>query len=226
MERIYPDELYHYGIKGMKWGVRRYQNEDGTRTALGKMRERKGNGTRKEPTPEQKAKRKKFARGAAIAGGVAAGFLARAARAEKRGDPERPLDPRKWSQEEKDYWFKKELTKKGNEKPSRAEKFGKKADSILRKTGNITGTFERKQQAKMNAEERAKYRKEASRMTDDDLRKRINRMNLEKQYVDLSSYKEPSARWSAQEKMNLGVEALETLAEVGTLAFMIYKARH
>ena len=34
------DENYlaHYGIKGMKWGVRRYQNKDGTLTAKGKKR--------------------------------------------------------------------------------------------------------------------------------------------------------------------------------------------
>lgn len=32
------EELYHYGIKGQKWGVRRYQYEDGTRTPAGKKR--------------------------------------------------------------------------------------------------------------------------------------------------------------------------------------------
>lgn len=30
--------LQHWGIKGMKWGVRRYQNKDGTLTAAGKRR--------------------------------------------------------------------------------------------------------------------------------------------------------------------------------------------
>lgn len=32
------DELYHHGIKGMRWGVRRFQNEDGTLTAQGRQR--------------------------------------------------------------------------------------------------------------------------------------------------------------------------------------------
>lgn len=34
----YSDELCHYGVKGMKWGVRRYQNTNGSLTNQGKKR--------------------------------------------------------------------------------------------------------------------------------------------------------------------------------------------
>ena len=32
------NELTHWGIRGMRWGVRRYQNKDGSLTAAGKNR--------------------------------------------------------------------------------------------------------------------------------------------------------------------------------------------
>ena len=44
MENIYyldqNNVIQHFGVKSMKWGVRRYQNEDGSLTNLGKSRQK------------------------------------------------------------------------------------------------------------------------------------------------------------------------------------------
>lgn len=42
MHLQYETELYHHGIRGQKWGVRRYQNADGSYTAAGRKRYAKG----------------------------------------------------------------------------------------------------------------------------------------------------------------------------------------
>ena len=38
IDREDDSDISHFGVKGMKWGVRRYENADGTLTALGKKR--------------------------------------------------------------------------------------------------------------------------------------------------------------------------------------------
>lgn len=53
------EQLYHHGIPGQKWGIRRYQNEDGTRTRLGKKRERQIDPKDENVTKSQGSKKSK-----------------------------------------------------------------------------------------------------------------------------------------------------------------------
>lgn len=54
----YNENLYlaHHGIKGQKWGIRRWQNEDGTYTEAGKQKYFNSNGTLNEKGKKFEAK--------------------------------------------------------------------------------------------------------------------------------------------------------------------------
>lgn len=61
------NELYHHGILGQKWGVRRFQNKDGSLTEAGKKRQQYGNG------PDRQARAKTSAVVGAITGTITGG---------------------------------------------------------------------------------------------------------------------------------------------------------
>lgn len=65
--------LEHHGILGMKWGRRRYQNEDGTLTAAGRARYGVGDPRMKrgQSARARNARRVKITKGLMVAGGAA-----------------------------------------------------------------------------------------------------------------------------------------------------------
>lgn len=75
--------LAHHGIKGQKWGIRRFQNRDGTWTSAGK--ERYGDDTL-DRSKTQKSTKKKVATGVAVGAAAVAGVVLTAYLVKKMGN--------------------------------------------------------------------------------------------------------------------------------------------
>ena len=168
------NELRHYGIKGMKWGVRRFQNEDGSYTAAGKRR----------------AKQQK---------------------AESMSDEELAARVKRLNME-KTY---KKLSKESEPK-STLEKSKDVVDSASSLANRL------KEADRKAASSKPKPRMDLSNMSDKEMRDRINRELLERQYNDL--FAQPDSVSKGRQYVFQIIDSVGTGLAIGGSALSIARA--
>ncbi len=138
---VYNNAIYHSGIKGMRWGVRRYQNTDGSLTPAGRKRYGSADGAE---TISNKLFDKTI----------------------KRGKDKEPLSP---------------------------------AEKIASDTSNALNNLSQAHQTILDSKNKRNVGKGIDSLSNKELQELITRMNLEKQYKNLSSerIKEGSDRVSS-----------------------------
>ena len=157
--------LIHYGVKGQKWGVRRYQNEDGTLTEEGKKRY--------GVSSEEKISKENIAN-------------------------------------DKDYKNSVEMLKQG-----------KNITSDL----SVIARDPKKGSKRFNPKEtKFEIPDSYSKLSDDELRKVVNRMQLERQYGDLSG--DTKYYLTGREKTREYLQTIGAVLGIGVSALTIYKLIH
>ena len=205
---ISDDELYHYGIKGQKWGVRRYQNKDGSLTPAGKKRRSNFDEVRNMSTDELRQKVRRLnneqryidlTKSSSSSISKTADGIERASRI--GGDANKIY--KSMNGENNPY---SKVANQGIDAMSRTARLTKKIDSNVRSKNDT-----------------AKALKKLETMSDADLAKEVDRLDLEQQYSRLSNSKIRRGKTSVNEVLDIAGDIVGIGASAVAIAVGIKK---
>ena len=194
------NSLQHHGVKGQKWGVRRYQNKDGSLTAAGKKRQEADD--KKASSNAKKTIVSKSAGGRSYDNPTLENLSQDEANAVKRkivkqkelddkfekamkeDDPETArkravVEKAKLEDEYARYSPEGQAKSQAVERLGSAKDIASNAATGFKESANLANQISRFGGASKKAKE------EARTLSDAELRNRINRINLEQQYKNL-----------------------------------------
>lgn len=179
-------DLVHHGIKGQKWGQRRYQNKDGSLTPAGKKRYSDASWDGPEPTlrelgkmqkedPDKYAKYQEYSK----------------AKGYDKANKEHQKDVNK---------YVKNAGKENNDRIN-VDKVSKDLNTAKNMYDKVAPTIIEKEKAKIKKEQSDKIKMELANMSDDELRQIVNRMNMEERYTQVMNSRHQQIGKSKTEKL-------------------------